>query len=100
MSQERLLKVILSPYISEKATLMGDKNNQYVFKVVPDATKVEVKRAIEKLFNVAVDKVSVLNVKPKLRRTRNGIGKRSGWKKAYVCLSEGHDIDFTKIQAE
>lgn len=100
MNQERLMTVLLSPYISEKATLVGDANNQYVFKVATDATKVEVKKAIEQLFSVAVDKVRVLNVKAKTRRTRHGIGKRSGWRKAYVSLAEGHDIDFTKIQAE
>lgn len=98
MSQERMLDIIIAPYISEKTSLVGDKNNQYVFKVMKDATKTEIKQAIEKLFSVNVDKVRVMNVKPKTRRTRHGMGKRPGWKKAYVCLSKGHDIDFTKVQ--
>lgn len=98
MNEERMLNIILAPYISEKTSVLGDKNNQYAFKVMPNANKVEVKQAIEKLFNVVVDKVRIMNVKPKTRRTRNGVGKISGWKKAYICLAKGHDIDFTKVQ--
>jgi len=94
MNQERLYKVLLGPVISEKAAMAGDAANQVVFKVLPSAEKPEIKAAIEKFFDVKVEDVRVLNVKGKTRRTRYGIGKKSDWKKAYVRLAAGQDIDF------
>jgi large subunit ribosomal protein L23 len=94
MNQERLMKVLLGPHISEKGTMLADKHNQIVFKVIPDATKLEVKKAVENLFNVEVDNVQVINVRGKMKRLGQNWGKRKNWKKAYVCLKEGQDIDF------
>ncbi|WP_045860723.1 50S ribosomal protein L23 [Teredinibacter purpureus] len=94
MNQERLYKVLLGPVISEKAAAVADIANQVVFKVVSNAEKAEIKAAVEKLFNVSVEGVRVLNVKGKTKRTRNGLGRRSDWKKAYVTLAEGSEIDF------
>ncbi|WP_075186002.1 50S ribosomal protein L23 [Teredinibacter haidensis] len=94
MNQERLYKVLLGPVISEKSAVVADIANQVVFKVVADAEKSEIKAAVEKLFNVSVEGVRVLNVKGKTKRTRYGIGRRSDWKKAYVSLAEGSEIDF------
>ena len=94
MNQERLYKVLLGPVISEKAAAVADIANQVVFKVVSNSEKAEIKAAVEKLFNVSVEGVRVLNVKGKTKRTRNGLGRRSDWKKAYVTLAEGSEIDF------
>jgi large subunit ribosomal protein L23 len=94
-NQERLLNVIRAPHISEKTAMAGDQDNQYVFKVSVDATKPEIKAAVESVFSVNVEQVRVVNVKGKTRRTRNGLGRRSDWKKAYVSLAEGQQIDFT-----
>lgn len=94
MNQERLMKVILEPHISEKSTNVAEQGNQVVFKVTTDATKSEIKQAVEKLFNVTVQGVQVSNTKGKTKRTRFGVGKRKDWKKAYVRLSEGDDINF------
>ncbi len=93
MSQERLYKVLLGPVVSEKAAMAGEAGNQVAFKVTTDATKTEIKAAIEKLFDVNVEAVRTLNVKGKTKRTRHGMGKRSDWKKAYVRLQEGQEID-------
>ena len=94
MNEERLLQVLLAPHISEKATVAADSANQHVFKVATDATKSEVKQAVEKLFNVKVAKVQVVNVKGKSKRFGQRLGKRSDWRKAYVALEAGQDIDF------
>ena len=94
MNAERLMKVLLSPVISEKATLAADASGQYVFRVAPDATKREIGRAVETLFEVQVDRVQVLNVKGKNKRLGQRMGKRKDWRKAYVRLKPGHDIDF------
>ena len=94
MSEERLFKVILAPVISEKTTRIAELGNQVVFKVVKDANKADIKAAVEKMFDVKVDAVRVLNVKGKTKRTRFGLGRRSDWKKAYVSLAEGQEIDF------
>lgn len=91
--QERLYKVLLAPVISEKASMASEVANQVVFKVLVTATKAEIKAAIEKLFNVTVVDVKTLKVKGKTKRTRHGLGQRSDWKKAYVRLAEGQDID-------
>lgn len=94
MNQERIYKVLLGPHISEKATVVADLNGQYVFKVATDATKLEVKHAVQQLFDVQVMGVRTVNVKGKTKRTARGLGKRSDWKKAYVSLAQGQDIDF------
>lgn len=94
MNDERLMRVLLSPHVSEKSSRLGDRSNQVVFKVLRDARKLEVKRAVEKLFNVEVDNVQVVNMKGKRKGLARGAGKRSDWKKAYVRLKEGHEIDF------
>jgi large subunit ribosomal protein L23 len=94
MSQERLYKVLLGPVISEKAAMAGDASNQVVFKVLRNAAKQEIKAAVEKLFDVKVEEVRTLVVKGKSKRTRHGLGQRSDWKKAYVRLAEGQEIDF------
>ncbi len=94
INEERLLKVILAPNISEKATMSAEVNNTVVFKVATTATKLEVKAAVEKLFEVEVTGVRTLNVKGKVKRTGARFGRRSDWKKAYVTLKEGSEIDF------
>lgn len=93
MNQERIYKVLLGPVISEKAAGAGEKS-QVVFKVLKNAEKPEIKTAVEKLFNVKVESVQTLNVKGKTKRTKHGIGQKSDWKKAYVRLEQGQDIDF------
>ncbi|NMG47520.1 50S ribosomal protein L23 [Azoarcus communis] len=94
ISQERLLQVLLAPQISEKATYVAEKNEQVVFRVASDATKPEVKAAVELLFKVQVESVQVLNVKGKVKRVGRTIGRRKDWKKAFVCLKPGQEINF------
>jgi large subunit ribosomal protein L23 len=94
MNQERIYKVLLGPVVSEKTAAAGESSNQVVFKVLADASKLEIKAAVQSLFNTKVQSVRVLNVKGKTKRTRYGIGRRSDWKKAYVRLEQGQDIDF------
>ncbi len=95
MKNERLYKVILGAHISEKASLIGEKSNQFAFKVTKDATGPEIKEAIEKIYEVEVKKVSVMNVKGKVKRSWRGTSRKASWKKAYVSLAAGHDIDFS-----
>ncbi|MBL4821848.1 MAG: 50S ribosomal protein L23 [Gammaproteobacteria bacterium] len=98
MNVERLYSIILGPHVSEKSTIMGELNNQYTFKVVTDASKPEIKEAVEKLFNVVVEDLKVLNVKGKTKRSGQGkIRRCSNWKKAYVRLETGHEIDFADL---
>ena len=94
MNQERVFKVLLGPHISEKATLLADKKSQFVFKVAVDATKLEVKKAVESLFSVNVAAVNTVNVLGKTKRTARGLGKRNDWKKAIISLEPGQDLDF------
>lgn len=94
ISQERLLQVLLAPQVSEKATYIADKNEQVVFKVATDATKPEVKAAVELLFKVEVKSVQVVNVKGKAKRFGKMMGRRKDWKKAFVCLKPGQEINF------
>ncbi|MFT5543204.1 MAG: large subunit ribosomal protein L23 [Glaciecola sp.] len=94
MNEERLLKVILAPHVSEKATMSAEANNTVVFKVLKDANKAEVKAAVEKLFDVEVNSVRTVVCKGKTKRAGQSFGKRSDWKKAYVLLKEGQEIDF------
>ncbi len=93
-SETRLLQVILAPVITEKATMIADKNEQVAFRVAPDATKPEIKAAVELLFKVQVEKVAVTNVKGKVKRTGRFTGRRDNWKKAYVCLAPGQELNF------
>ena len=99
INEERLLKVLLAPNISEKATLSAEANNTIVFKVATDAKKAEIKAAVEQLFDVKVEGVRTLNVKGKQKRTGARMGRRNDWKKAYVTLAEGSDIDFVGAEA-
>ncbi|MBY6064706.1 50S ribosomal protein L23 [Pseudidiomarina sediminum] len=94
MREERLLQVILAPHVSEKSTVAAETANTVVFKVATTANKAEIKAAVEKLFEVEVEAVRTVNVKGKTKRTGMRFGKRSDWKKAYVTLKEGADIDF------
>ncbi len=94
MNKEQLMKLILEPRITEKSTLLGDKYNQFVFKVATSATKPEIKKAVELLFEVEVESVKVTNVKGKSKRFSQIQGRRSDWKKAYVKLKPGFDIDY------
>ena len=90
------MQVVLAPVISEKSTFVADKNNQVVFRVAPDATKPEIKAAIELMFKVQVDAVKVVNVRGKGKRFGLSAGRRRHWKKAYVCLKEGQEINFAE----
>ncbi|HKB58487.1 MAG TPA: 50S ribosomal protein L23 [Gallionellaceae bacterium] len=93
-SRERLLNVLVAPQISEKATYVADKNEQVIFRVAPDATKPEIKAAVELVFKVNVKSVQVSCVKGKQKRFGRYMGRRSNWKKAYVCLAPGQEINF------
>ena len=98
MNPDRLYTIILGPHVSEKTTLLGEDNNQYTFKVARDATKPEIRKAVESLFDVKVEELQVLNVKGKSKRTARGkLRKRSDWKKAYVRLQAGQEIDVADI---
>lgn len=94
MNNERLMKVLLAPITSEKSTRIAEQSRHVTFRVMTDATKREIARAVELLFEVKVDAVQVLNVKGKHKRLGQRIGKRQDWRKAYVRLQPGHDIDF------
>ncbi len=95
MNQERIYHVLVAPVASEKAIRVADQHRQYVFKVRPDSSKSEIRQAIEKLFSVQVQSVNTLNVAGKTRRFGRGMGRRSDWKKAYVTLKEGQEINYT-----
>ena len=94
MNNDRLCQILLSPRVTEKTTRVGEGSNQYVFHVVNDASKQEVKGAVEMLFDVNVEAVRIVNVKGKTKSFRMRPGKRSDWKKAYVRVQEGQVIDF------
>lgn len=94
MNKERIFQVLMAPHISEKATVVADVDNQFVFRVASDASKLEVRKAVEALFKVKVKSVRTLNVKGKTKNFGRTVGKRNDWKKAYVALESGHDIDF------
>ena len=91
---ERLMKILLAPVVSEKSTFIGEKRNQYVFHVVHDATKPEIKAAVELMFKTKVDSVTVARVKGKQKRFGRTMGRRNNWKKAYVRLAAGQEINF------
>lgn len=94
MNKERLMKVLLGPVVSEKTTMAAETTGQYAFRVVGDATKREIGRAVELLFEVEVAGVQVVNVKGKQKRFGRTLGRRQDWRKAYVRLKPGHNIDF------
>lgn len=93
---ERLLQVLVAPQVSEKATYIADKNEQVVFIVTPDATKPEVKAAVEMLFKVEVKSVQIANLKGKIKRAGRNTGRRSDVRKAFVCLKAGQEINFAE----
>jgi large subunit ribosomal protein L23 len=95
-NQERLLQVLVAPQISEKATYIADKHEQVVFIVTPDATKPEVKAAVEMLFKVEVKSVQIANLKGKSKRFGRSMGRRSDIRKAFVCLKPGQEINFAE----
>ena len=95
-SPTRAMKVVLAPVVSEKSTMVGEKRNQVVFKVMQDATKAEVKAAIETLFKVDVDAVNMVNIKGKTKRHGKTEGKRQGTRKAYVSIKAGQEINFSE----
>lgn len=94
MNFDRAANILLSPHVTEKATLIGESSNQFVFKVIQDANKGEIKNAVESMFKVEVDSVRTVKVKGKTKRFGSSMGRRKNWKKAYVKLKPGHDIDF------
>ena len=94
MNAERMHQVLLRPVVSEKSTNAAEANRQVVFEVLENATKAEVREAVEKLFDVSVTAIQVLNVRGKVKRFGKTPGKRNNWKKAYVRLAAGDDIDF------
>jgi len=96
MNQERLMQVLLAPQISEKATWVAEKHEQVIFRVVSDATKPEIKAAVELLFKVEVESVQVATVKGKQKRFGRSIGRRKNWKKAFVSLKPGQEINFAE----
>jgi large subunit ribosomal protein L23 len=96
MNQERLTKVLVSPIVSEKATFVADRNNQITFRVLQDATRQEIKAAVELLFKVEVESVQVLNQKGKAKRFGRFSGRRRHIRKAYVSLKAGQEINFAE----
>ncbi len=94
MNPERVFTVLLEPHISEKVSILGDTANQYAFKVSKDATKAEIREAVETLFKVDVNKVTTANVKGKLKRTARGETRRKNWKKAYITVAAGQELDY------
>jgi len=95
---DQLMNVVLAPVVSEKSTFVADRNRQYVFRVADHATKPEIKAAIELMFKTKVENVTVLNVHGKDRRFGRAIGRRRNWKKAYVRLAEGQEINFAATE--
>lgn len=95
MSAEKIMMVLRKPHTSEKSTIMAEKFKQFTFKVLPEANKQEIKQAVERMFNVKVENVSVINVKGKTKRFKQLQGKRNDWKKAFVTLKPGFDINFS-----
>jgi len=97
MNQERVFQILMGPHVSEKSAIVADANNQYVFKVALDATKAEIKTSVEQLFKVEVQDVQTLRVKGNTKRNRFGLSTKPSWKKAFVRLAQGQEIDFASI---
>jgi large subunit ribosomal protein L23 len=98
MNAERIYTVLVGPHISEKAVMRNETANQIVLKVAVDATKLEIKKAVEKLFSVKVEKVQVIKSKGKVKRNRYGLSRRPMTKKAYVRLAQGQEVDFAAAE--
>ena len=98
MNQERMYTILLEPHISEKVSVLGDKVNQYAFKVAKDATKGEIREAVQTLFNVKVNKVTTANVKGKVKRNARGETRKKNWKKAYITVAAGQEIDYMVVE--
>ncbi|MEE3183110.1 MAG: 50S ribosomal protein L23 [Pseudomonadota bacterium] len=96
MNPDRLYGVLREPHISEKISVIGERSNQYAFKVARDATKREIKQAVETIFKVSVENVTTINVKGKVKRTFRGLSRAKNWKKAYVRITDGQEIDITE----
>ena len=96
--QERLMTVLKGPHVSEKTSIAAEMHNQVVFKVRTDATKKEIRQAVELLFEVSVENVQVVNCRGKIKRHGMNWGQRPAWKKAYVKLAEGSQIDFLGME--
>lgn len=94
INKQHLISVLCKPYFSEKTNLSVGKHKQFVFKVISSATKIEIKLAVEMLFNVKVEAVKICNVKAKIKRFKQLVGRRKEWKKAYIILKPGYDINF------
>ncbi len=94
MNEERVYTLLRAPHISEKVSNLGDSSNQYAFKVAADATKADVKAAVEQIFGVQVIHVTTANVRGKVKRNRWGAVRRKNWKKAYVRVAEGQELDY------
>lgn len=99
MNDQRLYQVLLAPHVSEKTAIAAEMQGRHTFRVVNNATKLEVRKAVEKLFEVNVKSVQIINVNGKTKRFGASEGKRSDWKKAIVRLAEGQDIDFMGVEA-
>ena len=97
MNDHRLMQIILAPIVTEKATFVAEKNNQVAFRVIADATKPEIKAAVELLFKVQVEAVSVLNRKGKVKRFGRFVGRRRNERKAYVSLKDGQEINLAEV---
>ena len=97
MRTDRLMLVILAPIVTEKATFVAEKNQQIAFRVIPDATKPEIKAAVELLFKVEVESVQVLNRKGKEKRFGRFVGRRRNERKAYVSLKDGQEINLAEV---
>jgi large subunit ribosomal protein L23 len=97
MNEERIFQILKTPHISEKSAILGEQANQAVFQVSTDAKKAEIKAAVEQLFSVKVANVRTANMKGKTKRQGARRGKRNDWKKAYVSLEQGHEIDLASI---
>ena len=98
MNQERIFTVLREPHISEKVAVQGDKANQYAFKVATDATKAEICEAVETIFKVSVNKVTTANVKGKVKRNARGVTRKKNWKKAYVTVAAGQELDYVMAE--
>ena len=101
MNPQRMYAVLIAPHVSEKSTMMSEQSNHYAFKVAVDATKREIRQAVESIFDVVVEDLQVLNIKGKTGRSLRGKGskpsRKKDWKKAYVRLQAGQEIDFAEI---
>ena len=94
MNQERVYTILLEPHFSEKVSVKGEESNQYGFKVARDASKAEIRQAVETLFGVTVERVTTLNVKGKTKRNIRGVSRKKDWKKAYVRVAGGQELDY------